>query len=70
MKIAFKKLPESSPTAMDVLYLIMLNIDGNVDEKFRQSIFYRSREYYVYLKTFQADILNYKVGGILKILFA
>ena len=29
-----KNLPKSSPTAMDVLYLIMLHIVGNVDKKF------------------------------------
>ena len=58
-KAAYKLL-KSSPTAIDVLYLIMLNIDGNVDKKFQHSIFYRSREYYVYPNTFQADILNKK----------
>ena len=31
---AAKKLLKSSPTAIDVLFLIMLYIDGNVDKKF------------------------------------
>ena len=29
---------------MDVLYLIMLHIDGNIVKKFQTSILYRSRE--------------------------
>ena len=33
-----------SPTAMDVLKLIMLLTDGNVVKKFQTSIFYRNRE--------------------------
>ena len=41
---AAKKLLKSSPSATDVLYLIMFHIDGNVDKKFQLSIFYRSRE--------------------------
>ena len=32
---AAKKLLKSSPTAIDVLFLIMLHIDGNVDKKFQ-----------------------------------
>ena len=39
-----KNLPKSCPTAMDVLYLIMLHIDENVDKKFQPSIVYRSWE--------------------------
>ena len=50
-----KNLPKSSPTDMDVLYLIMLHIDGNVEKKFQPSIFYRSRENHVFSKTFQTD---------------
>ena len=38
MKVAYK-LPKGSPTAMNVLYLIMLHIDGNVDKKFHPSTF-------------------------------
>ena len=44
---AAKQLLKSSPTAIDVLYLIMLRIDGNVDNKFQPSIFYRSWENHV-----------------------
>ena len=55
---------------MDVLYLIMLHIVGNVDKKFQSSIFYRSRENHVSSKTFQtyghADISSYKVASLLK----
>ena len=40
---AAKNLFKDSPTAMNVLHLIMLHIDGNVDKKFQPSIFYRSR---------------------------
>ena len=39
-----KKVLKKSPTFMDVLYLIMLHINGNVDKKFQASILYRSRE--------------------------
>ena len=39
-----QRLLKSSPTAVDVLYLIMLHIDGNVVKKFQPYIFYRSRE--------------------------
>ena len=39
-----KKLLKKSPTFMDVLYLIMLHIDGIVDKKFQPSLFYRSRK--------------------------
>ena len=35
---------KSSPTDMDVLYLIMLHIDGNVDKKFQPSILYSCRK--------------------------
>ena len=38
---------------MNVLYLIMLHIDGNVDKKFQLSIFYRSRENNDSSQTFQ-----------------
>ena len=37
-----KKLLKSSPTAIDVLYLIMLHINGDVIKKFQRSIFYIS----------------------------
>ena len=43
IKVA-KNLTKSSPTAMDVLYLIMLHIDWNVDKKFQSSIFCRSQD--------------------------
>ena len=38
------KAAKSSPTSMDVLYLIMLHNDGNVNKKFEPSILNRSQE--------------------------
>ena len=56
IKVA-KNLPKSSLTVMDVLYLIMPHIDGNVDKKFQPSIFYRNRKNHVSPKTYiQTDI--------------
>ncbi len=50
---------------MDVLYLIMLHIDGNVDKNFQPSIFYRSRENHVSLKSFRhTDISNYRLASL------
>ena len=54
-------LLKSSPTATEVLYLIMLDIDGNVDKNFQLSIFYRSRE-----TDGHTDILNHRVASLLK----
>ena len=45
-----KNLPRSSPTAIDVLYLIVLHIDGSVDKKFQPSTWYRSRENHIFSK--------------------
>ena len=47
-----KNLPRSSLTVMDVLYFIVLHIDGSVNKKFQPSIFYRSRENQIFSKTF------------------
>ena len=40
-------LPESSPTAIYILYIIMTHIEWIVDKKFQPSIFYMSRENHV-----------------------
>ena len=46
------KLLKSSPTAMDVVYLIILHIDWNIGEKFLTSILYSSPENHVlYIQT-------------------
>ena len=37
-----KRLLKSSPTAIYILYKIMLHIDRNVDKNYRLSIFHRS----------------------------
>ena len=61
------KTPKSSPTTKNVLYLIMLHIDVNIDKKLQPSIFYRSQENHVSLKTYgQTDISNYRVALLLK----
>ena len=50
-----KNLSKSSPTYMNVIYLIMLHNDGNVDKNFHHSIFYRSQEKQISPKPFQTD---------------
>ena len=52
IKVA-KNLPKSSPTAVDILYLIMFYIDGKVD---KPSILNSTRENYVFQKYFHRDI--------------
>ncbi len=72
IKIA-KNLLKSSLTTLDVLYLIMLHINGNVDKKFQLSIFYRSRDNPpLFLRQTDGrtdgrkDISNYRVASLLK----
>ena len=65
--------PAKNEYNRNVLKSIMLLNKGNVVKKFHTSIFYRSRENLVSLKTFktygQTDISNYRVASLLKIIF-
>ena len=46
---------------MDVLYLIVVYIEGNIDKKFQPSIFYKSRENQLWKKAAeqQSDCFGY-----------
>ena len=60
IKIAYNLL-KSSPTAMDVLKLIMLISDRNVVKKFQPSICHRNRENYVSLALSITDGRTFRI---------
>ena len=61
---AAKKVFKSSPTAIDVSYLIMLHNDGSIDKKYQPTILTRSRKNHDAPKMcFTKDILNFRVAS-------